>query len=397
LVEKFRKQHGVDLIKEGDRITQQRLNEASRNAKHELSNVLETEINLPFIFAKGNTPLNMQLTITRKEFEEITKDLTDSAIRKTKEVLRDSKLSINEIQEVLLVGGSTRMPIISELLQKEFNKTPNKNIDPDEVVAIGAGIQGAVLAGTAEEDIVLIDATSLSFGIKTENGINTIMIPRNTRIPTSKKETFSTAVDYQKEVYIEVNQGERTRADDNKQLGTFRLEIKNPRKRGIPQIEVEFAIDSNGILSVSAEDKGSGEKQSITIQGAQSLSREEIEEMIRKAEENKAKDNEIKENIEALNRAQAYVYTFSEQIEGFKKHENFKEDDEQFQEFQNSFNDLKEVTDKKDFSKIKENLSEEKIKKLFELSSSLMKKMPPKEDDNSNNKEEVVDVSEEEK
>jgi len=389
-VEKFEKLEGINLTKEGNKVSLQRLREKAEEAKHDLSGSLQAEIHLPFIASKENVPLNLQLTVTRAEFEKITKDLTEKTIVKVRETLKDAKLKSSDINEILLVGGSTRMPIISEVLQKELNKAPNKEVNPDEVVAIGAAIQAGVLMGDVK-DVLLLDVTPLSLGIETENGANTIMIKRNTTIPTSYKQIFSTAVDYQDKVYIQIAQGERPLFRDNKFLGGFELQIKNPKKRGIPQIEIEFAIDANGMISVSATDKETNEKQSITIKEGQGLSKEEINRMIQEAEENKIKDEEIKNNFEILNRAQAYLYTFSQQIEEFKKHKNFKEDDQQFQDFQNLYNDLDKATKEKNYPEIKKGL--DKIEELMKLSNELMQKMPKEEPEKEpTGEKETVDI-----
>jgi molecular chaperone DnaK len=392
LIEEFKKTNNIDLRtkdkEEKDRrMTLQRLQEASEQAKHELSSKLETDVSLLFIASQDGNPLHLQVKITRAKFVDLTKDLMKKTANEVDEALRRAKLTERDIDQIILVGGSTRMPMVEELLQSKFGeKKINKSVNPDEVVAVGAAIQGAILRGDIK-DVLLLDVTSLSLGIEVEGGMNDIIIRRDTTIPTEETRIYSTATDNQPSVHIRVLQGERPRALDNKVLGTFELTGIEPAPRGIPQIEVKFSIDSNGIVSVSAKDKKTNKEQSITIKDSQGLSKEEIERMIREAEENKEKDEEFKSNLETLNRAQSYLYTFTNQIEEFKKHKDFKEDDPQFQQFQELYNDLKKAVENKDYPELKKQIS--KIEELMKLSNELMQKMPKEE---SEKKEDVVDV-----
>lgn len=390
LIEEFKKEHQIDLKK--DKMALQRLHEASEKAKHELSGSLQTTVSLPFISAdESKNPLHLEKSLTRANFEQMTKNLTDKTVEKVRDVLKAANLTSNDVEKVLLVGGSTRMPIISEIIKKELGKEPSKEINPDEVVAIGAAVQGGVLTGDVK-DILLLDVAPLSLGIETENGAFTKMIERNTTIPTKKEQIFSTAMDSQPSVDIRVFQGERVQAIDNKLLGSFQLSGIKPAPRGIPQIKVIFDIDENGMVSVSAEDvtdPNNVKKQSITIKENQGLSKEEIDRMIKEAEENKAKDEEIKDNLEKLNQAQAYLYTFSQQIEELKKSPKFNENDPQFQSFQKMHDDLEKATEEKNYSEIKTQLG--KIEELMKLSNELMQKMPKEEEKKGDNSVEDIE------
>jgi len=300
------------------------------------------------------------------------------------------------IEQVILVGGSTRMPMVEEELIKKFGeKKINKSVNPDEVVAIGAAIQGAVMAGGFGKDIVLSDVTSLSLGIEVQGGNNEIIIPRNTAIPTSKSQIFSTAEDSQPSVHVRVLQGERPRAADNKTVGFFELSGIEPAPRGVPQIEVSFDIDANGIVKVSAKDKKTNKEAQITISDSQNLSEEEIQRMIKEAEENKEKDEEYKSNSDLLNRAQTYCHTFEKQIEEFKGHKDFNENDEGFKKFEEMYKELKEATEKKDYPLIKKQLN--KVEEMMKMANELMEKMPKeekKEDEGraSGEEEDTLDV-----
>ncbi|WP_448515237.1 molecular chaperone DnaK [Parathermosynechococcus lividus] len=311
LAESFRAQEGIDLRK--DKQALQRLTEAAEKAKIELSSVTQTEINLPFITATQDGPKHLDMTLTRAKFEELCADLIERCRVPVEQALKDAKLSKDQIDEVVLVGGSTRIPAIQELVKRSLGKDPNQSVNPDEVVAVGAAIQAGVLAGEVK-DILLLDVTPLSLGVETLGGVMTKIIPRNTTIPTKKSEVFSTAVDGQTNVEIHVLQGEREMAADNKSLGTFRLDGIPPAPRGVPQIEVTFDIDANGILNVKARDKGTGKEQSISITGASTLPKEDVERMVREAEMNAAADKEKREKIETKNQAEQLCYQAEKQL-----------------------------------------------------------------------------------
>ena len=311
LADTFKSNEGIDLRQ--DKQALQRLTEAAEKAKIELSSATQSEINLPFITATPEGPKHLDLTLTRAKFEELAAKLIDRCKVPVEQSLKDAKLSPSELDEIVMVGGSTRIPSIQELVKRVTGKDPNQTVNPDEVVAVGAAIQGGVLAGEVK-DILLLDVTPLSLGVETLGGVMTKMINRNTTVPTKKTETYSTAVDGQTNVEIHVLQGEREMASDNKSLGTFRLDGIPPAPRGVPQIEVTFDIDANGILSVTAKDKGSGKEQTISITGASTLSDNEVEKMVKDAEVNASADKEKRERIDLKNQSETLVYQAEKQL-----------------------------------------------------------------------------------
>lgn len=311
IADEFMKQEGVDLRK--DPMALQRLREAAEKAKCELSQMLQTDINLPFITATADGPKHLNMTITRAKFESLCMDLFEKTLGPVEQALRDAKVTPAQIDEVILVGGSTRIPKIQELVRNFFGKEPSKGVNPDEVVAVGAAIQGAVLAGEVQ-DVLLLDVTPLSLGVETLGGVMTVMIPANTTIPTRKTEIFSTATDNQTSVEIHVLQGERPLAKDNRSLGRFHLDGIPPAPRGVPQIEVTFDIDANGILHVSAKDKATGKEQNIRIEASSGLSKDEIERMKREAQMHAEEDRRRREEIDLKNQADNLVYSTNKQL-----------------------------------------------------------------------------------
>jgi len=362
IIEEFRKDQGIDLSK--DRQALQRLKEAAEKAKMELSSMMETEINLPFITADASGPKHLAMKLTRAKFEQLTAHLTERLRDPVLRALKDAGLQPSQIDEVVLVGGSTRMPVVQELVRKMLGKEPNKSVNPDEVVAVGAAIQAGVLGGEVK-DVLLLDVTPLSLGVETLGGVMTKLIERNTTIPTRKTEIFSTAADGQTAVDIHILQGEREMAADNISLGRFRLEGIPPAPRGVPQIEVTFDIDANGILNVSARDKATGKEQRITITASTNLSKEEVERMVREAQLHAAEDKARRELVEMKNQADSLAY----QAEKSLKELGDKVDSIERSRIEGLIKDLREAIAQENRSRIQQ-LSSDLQQALFKVSQA---------------------------
>ena len=397
LVETFKKENGVDLSK--DKMAMQRLKELSEKAKKDLSSMTTTQVSAPFISQSSDGPLHLEMTLTRAKFEELIHDLVMSTLEPVRKALKDADIKAKDLDKVIFVGGSTRVPLVYETVKKELAMEPSREVNPDEVVAMGASIQGGVLTGDVN-DIVLLDVTPLSLGIETLGGVMTVLIPRNTTIPTSKSEVFSTAADNQPAVDVHVLQGERSMASDNKTLGRFQLSDIPPAPRGVPQIQVTFDIDANGIVNVTAKDLGTNKEQKITITSNTTLSDEEIDRMMKEAEANKEADKKKKEEADLRNDAEQMIF----QSEKALKDLGDKVDAKEKEEVENIVKELKEALEKNDMDKvktIKENLQE----KAMNLSAKVYEQAAKEQQENSNNetsnddskKDDVQDAEYEEK
>ena len=387
LVDEFKKENGVDLTK--DKMAMQRLKDAAEKAKKDLSGMSTTQISLPFLSQGEDGPLHLELSLTRAKFEDLIRDLVESTKEPVRKALKDAKLSASDIDKVLLVGGSTRIPMVQELVKKELGKEPSKGVNPDEVVAMGAAIQGGVLTGEVD-DIVLLDVTPLSLGIETLGGVCTVLIPRNTTIPTSKSQVFSTAADNQPAVDIHILQGERPMAADNKTLGNFQLTNIPAAPRGVPQIEVTFDIDANGIVNVKAKDLGTGKEQSITITSSTNLSDDEIERMRKEAEENKEADAKRKEEADLKNEAEQVIF----QTESSLKELGDKVDKKEKETAEKQKEELKKALEKgdlEDIKKKKEALNETMMKLATKVYEEAAKAQQQASDNNNNDDNEKKD------
>ena len=393
VVSEFKKENGVDLSK--DKMAMQRIKDAAEKAKKDLSGMTSTQINIPFISQNSDGPLHLDVTLTRAKFEELNMDLFESTMEPVRKALKDAKMTAKDIDKVLLVGGSTRIPYIQELVKKELGQEPSKGVNPDECVAMGAAIQGGVLTGEVN-DLVLIDVTPLSLGIETLGNVMTVLIPRNTKIPTKKSQVFSTAADNQPAVDIHILQGERPMVQDNKTLGNFQLRDIPPAPRGIPQIEVTFDIDANGIVNVSAKDLGTGKQQSITITSNTTLTDEEIDRMMKEAEANKEADEKRKEEAEVRNEADSLIFQTEKAIKdlGDKVDSKDKEDAE------DKMKELKEALEGSDIDeikKLKDELQEKTMALATKVYEEAAKANQANGEDSSSNADDIQEASYEEK
>ncbi|MBR3897754.1 MAG: molecular chaperone DnaK [Bacilli bacterium] len=394
LVEEFKKENDIDLTE--DKMAMQRLKDAAEKAKKDLSGVSSTNISLPFIAQGEDGPVHLEMSLSRAKFEDLTEDLMNSTLKPVRKALKDAKLSKDDIDKILLVGGSTRMPKVAELIEKELGMKPSKGVNPDEVVAMGAAIQGGVLTGEVN-DIVLLDVTPLSLGIETLGGVCTVLIPRNTTIPTSKSQVFSTAADNQPAVDIHILQGERPMAADNKTLGNFQLTNIPPAPRGVPQIEVSFDIDANGIVNVKAKDLGTNKEQSITITSSTNLSDDEIDKMVKEAESNKADDEKRKEEADARNEAEQTIFMTEKSIKDLGD----KVDEKDKKKAEKEIEELKKALKGDDIDDIKEKkdkLNETAMALGAKVYEEMAKKAQAEQDssDDDNNDSNVKDAEYEE-